>query len=320
MEFRQLECFVRTADFGSTCRAAESLHTSQSSVSKHITALERELEITLFVRTNRGVRLTPDGHELYDHARRILQNARMMQTMSGKKRHQKFRIACYASAMISRLFCDYYMTLPQGEYKGIFLEGTVEEIIDYVHNDITEIGIVFLPENKHKYFERLLAGKNLDFVEISRHDLCIYASEKSSLYNKSIVHFSELENIRFIQRVDGFFSVENNLGGYGQDLFADVQINKVITTNSDNQLIETILNTDLCNIGIRLINSNYRKYAIKDIPIAGCSGCLSLGYIRRNKSTMSPEVGSFLKRIVENLCAVQHGQRRGHKHNQHSFL
>ena len=43
MELRQLEHFVTTADFGSTRRAAETLYTSQSSVSKNISMLEEEL-------------------------------------------------------------------------------------------------------------------------------------------------------------------------------------------------------------------------------------------------------------------------------------
>ena len=43
MELRQLEHFVTTADFGSTRRAAETLYTSQSSVSKNISMLDEEL-------------------------------------------------------------------------------------------------------------------------------------------------------------------------------------------------------------------------------------------------------------------------------------
>lgn len=68
MELRQLEHFVTTADFGSTRRAAETLYTSQSSVSKNISMLEEELGVTLFVRSNRGVSLTEAGREFYDQA------------------------------------------------------------------------------------------------------------------------------------------------------------------------------------------------------------------------------------------------------------
>lgn len=89
MELRQLEHFVTTADFGSTRRAAETLYTSQSSVSKNISMLEEELGVTLFVRSNRGVSLTEAGREFYDQAHAILQNVRLMKQMGRQKNTRK---------------------------------------------------------------------------------------------------------------------------------------------------------------------------------------------------------------------------------------
>lgn len=89
MELRQLEHFVTTADFGSTRRAAETLYTSQSSVSKNISMLEEELGVTLFVRSNRGVSLTEAGREFYDQAHAILQNVRLMKQMGRQKKYKK---------------------------------------------------------------------------------------------------------------------------------------------------------------------------------------------------------------------------------------
>lgn len=89
MELRQLEHFVTTADFGSTRRAAETLYTSQSSVSKNISMLEEELGVTLFVRSNRGVSLTEAGREFYGQAHTVLQNVRLMKQMGRQKKIQE---------------------------------------------------------------------------------------------------------------------------------------------------------------------------------------------------------------------------------------
>ncbi|PPD15534.1 MAG: LysR family transcriptional regulator [Methylobacterium sp.] len=59
-----LRAFLAVAAEGSTARAAEKLHLSQSAVSKKIQALEVLLEATLFERGPRGVKLTEAG-ELY---------------------------------------------------------------------------------------------------------------------------------------------------------------------------------------------------------------------------------------------------------------
>ena len=57
--------FYHTARCGSITRAAELLYSNQPNVTRVIKLLESELGCQLFSRTNRGVRLTPEGERLY---------------------------------------------------------------------------------------------------------------------------------------------------------------------------------------------------------------------------------------------------------------
>ena len=134
MEFRQLECFVTTAELGSMHRAAEALFTSQSSVSKHVSMLEEELGKQLFLRTNRGVRLTDVGREIYHHACGILQNIRTIKEMDSTAPRRRISIACYPSTsdLASVLL---YNAVNAAEYHMAFREGTVREIINCVDDD-----------------------------------------------------------------------------------------------------------------------------------------------------------------------------------------
>jgi DNA-binding transcriptional LysR family regulator len=72
MEVRQLRYFVAVAEREHFGQAAESLHIVQAAVSKQVARLERELGLTLFDRSHRRVRLTPDGQAFLPHARRAL--------------------------------------------------------------------------------------------------------------------------------------------------------------------------------------------------------------------------------------------------------
>ncbi len=72
MELYQLRTFVTVADTGNLTQAAERLFTSQPAVSAHIKALEEELEIKLFDRTPKGMRLTENGFALREKAQRVL--------------------------------------------------------------------------------------------------------------------------------------------------------------------------------------------------------------------------------------------------------
>lgn len=61
MELYQLRTFVTVADTGNLTQAAERLFTSQPTVSAYIKALEEQLDIKLFDRTPKGMRLTDNG-------------------------------------------------------------------------------------------------------------------------------------------------------------------------------------------------------------------------------------------------------------------
>ena len=62
MTFNQLKYVVAVAKTGSINKAAADLFISQSVVSTAIAGLEKEIGHDIFVRSNRGVALTPFGH------------------------------------------------------------------------------------------------------------------------------------------------------------------------------------------------------------------------------------------------------------------
>ncbi|MDV3125006.1 LysR family transcriptional regulator [Mycobacterium sp. 21AC1] len=78
MDLRQLEYFIAVADELSFTRAAQRVHVVQSALSTSIKKLEDDLEVQLFDRSRQHIRLTPAGERLREHARHLLQNARLV--------------------------------------------------------------------------------------------------------------------------------------------------------------------------------------------------------------------------------------------------
>jgi len=68
LPFRWIETFRIVASAGSMTDAAQILSLDQSAMSRHISALEGHLNLTLFDRTKRRLRLTPEGQELLPEA------------------------------------------------------------------------------------------------------------------------------------------------------------------------------------------------------------------------------------------------------------
>ena len=67
ISFDYYRAFYYVAKYGSISQAAEALMNNQPNVSRTIKNLESELNCTLFVRSRKGVELTPEGEMLYAH-------------------------------------------------------------------------------------------------------------------------------------------------------------------------------------------------------------------------------------------------------------
>ena len=67
-----LALFVSTADHGSLSAAARKLDVSPAVASAALKRLEQQLEVRLFARSTRSLRLTPEGEQFLVHARNAL--------------------------------------------------------------------------------------------------------------------------------------------------------------------------------------------------------------------------------------------------------
>lgn len=330
MEIRHIECFKLAAEHGSTRRAAEHLYTSQSCVSKNIAMLEEELGVQLFERSNRGLTLTSQGRELYEHARSILHGLELFKAVHSRQTAQVLRIASYPSKMLSHYLCVLYneMQERQGEQKNpreqeekdararnpkngqacppftlTFLEGSISETMEYVERGLADLGFVYFYSAQARQFRHILGHKELVYTELSRNEPCIYVGPKNRFYDRESITFRELDACRFIQSTKDYFSIDHHIDSISLGMGNVSRLNNVITTNSDNLLIEMLLYTDVCNFGIRLLKDAYRIHAIRDIPIEGCGSCLSLGYIKRQKFQPGPEYERFIELIRTQLLA-----------------
>jgi len=82
MEVHQLRYALAVADERSFTAAANVLHVSQSGVSAQVALLERELGLTLFDRSSRGVRITPAGEPVLEQLRRALTELDRVRTVA----------------------------------------------------------------------------------------------------------------------------------------------------------------------------------------------------------------------------------------------
>ncbi len=104
LDLRSLEIFRTVAVEGSVTKAAMKLNRVQSNISTRIKQLEQHLKKNLFLRQNRGLTLTPDGHLLLSYADRLLQlTMESTEALNEGKPSGVFRIGTMESTAAARL-------------------------------------------------------------------------------------------------------------------------------------------------------------------------------------------------------------------------
>ena len=118
MQLRQLEYFIAVSEHLNFTKAAKQFYISQTAVTLQIKALEEELGVTLFQRTNRKVALTPAGKTFLDDARAIIRRAkdaaeRAKKADTGLTGHLNFGyIKGYEKNFLPDVLSEFHTTYP----------------------------------------------------------------------------------------------------------------------------------------------------------------------------------------------------------------
>lgn len=144
--FQLMKLFVRIVETGSLSAVARELDTTQPTVSKQLTALERHLGARLLNRTTRGLSPTEAGAAFYDRATRILedlQEAEASLTQLQNRATGTLRIS--ASVAFGQIFLVPSLLEFRGKYPEIHIDLSLNDrFVDLVQEG-TDLAIRFGP-------------------------------------------------------------------------------------------------------------------------------------------------------------------------------
>lgn len=198
MDIKILKSFITVAKHKSFSEAARELHTVQPAISRHISALETELEVRLFNRNSRDVLITQAGEQLLKDAKVILtltEQAKVQVKRADNGQLGTLNIAHLSSA------CLTFMATLVRTYKTLFpqvhvtlFEMTATEQIEALKNE--QIDIAFsrpLPNAivddficHSIYIDKLVAivNQNHVFSIKKKIDLMEFKNEKFIIFNR----------------------------------------------------------------------------------------------------------------------------------------
>lgn len=141
--------FYYVAKYQNISQAAKLLLNNQPNLTRAIKNLEGELGCPLFIRTNHGVKLTPEGERLYAHIQIAIENIEAGEAEIIESRNlEKGQVFVAASEVA--LHCVLLPALKKYRtlYPGIKLQisnHSTPQAIEAIKNDIADIAVVTTP-------------------------------------------------------------------------------------------------------------------------------------------------------------------------------
>lgn len=160
MNLKQLEAFVKVAEENSFSKAAKELFLTQPTISAHITSLEKEFDVRLFVRNTKEVNLSDDGKLLYNYAKQIVELEHEIENIfSDRCEHSTEEKGCITIAastipaqyLLPNILAQFTERCPGEQFKLVESDsaGVVNMIVDH-KVDVGFTGTVL--EKKHCHY------------------------------------------------------------------------------------------------------------------------------------------------------------------------
>jgi DNA-binding transcriptional LysR family regulator len=190
MTLAQLRILVAVAEHGGFTAAAEHIGSSQPAVSRAVSALERELHATLFVRHRDGTSPTEAGKLAIRHARETIRHhdrlTREVAAIAGRV-SGTLRVASLPSATGSLLAAPLRAFTDRHPHVDVRLfEGTDQEVRDWLARGGADIGVVTLP------------APGYDCITLGADEMVVVLPPAHPLARAAAVGLGKLEAERFI--------------------------------------------------------------------------------------------------------------------------
>ena len=218
MTFQQLKYVITVAETGTITEAAGKLYVSQPSLTKAIHELEKEMNIVIFNRTNKGISLSREGDEFLGYARQVLDQAAILEDKykGGHGGKKKFCVSTQHYSFAVNAFVDVIRKFDARKYDFTLRETQTYEIIEDVAKLKSEIGILYTSSQNETIIMKLIRQNDLKFEELFVAKPHVFISSKHPLADKEALTLEDLEEYPYLSFEQGdynsfYFSEERSI-------------------------------------------------------------------------------------------------------------
>lgn len=297
MTILQLKYVIAVANAPSLREAASGLFISQPALSLAIRELEEELNVRLFERTNKGIRITKEGEEFLIYAKETVSQYKIIEDRYLGKRKEKehFSVSMQHYVFAVHAFVNVVKKYDSEKYVYSVQETRTDEVLANVRNLKSEIGIISYSARSEKLIKKLFREYGLKFHQLMKRDTYVYVWKKHPLAKKKILSLKELEDypcITFDQSSDNeFYLPEEALSNY--------DFGRLIKSNDRATSAELMVALNGYSIGTGImtdsiaIKSDYCVIKLEE------EDPLTIGYIVRENHNLSDIGKSYIEELLK---------------------
>ena len=308
MTLNQLNYIITIAESGSINKAAEQLYLSQPSLTGAVQDLERELGITLFHRSGRGVTLTGDGAEFLLYAKQLYGQYVNILEKYGKNGSlkKKFGVSTQHYSFAVKAFVEMAKEFDMSKYEFAIRETRTAEVIRDVSTMKSEIGVLYLCDFNRKSLEKMLRTAGLEFHHLIECQAYVYLWKEHPLAKEESISFRQLEEYPCLAFEQG----DNSSFYLAEEILSDNEYPQIIRANDRATMLNLMVGLNgytLCS-GIICEELNGNQFAA--VPFRddeeNRNSTMEIGYVVR-KNTFLSRMGEIYVQALKRCLGIRGG-------------
>lgn len=302
MTLQQLRYITTVADTGTITEAAKKLYISQPSLTNAIHELEKEMGITIFNRTNKGIFISREGEEFLGYARQVLEQTTILEDKykkngGGKK---QFCVSTQHYSFAVNAFVELVKKYGQEEYDFSLRETQTYKLIEDVAQMRSEIGILFLNDFNEKVIMKILKSSDLEFNLLFVAEPHVFISRHHPLAKKKIITNEELAEYPYLSYEQG----EHNSFYFSEEIFSSFERKKNIRVSDRATLFNLLIGLNGYTVCSGIIDQKLNGEDIIAVPLAD-EGDMRIGYVTHRKGMISRLGETYLEALKKYITGEQ---------------
>ena len=277
--------------------AASHLYVSQPALSTTIRELEEELNIKLFDRNNKGVKITAEGMEFLTYAKQAVSQYEVIEDryIDKWKDRKHFSVSMQHYVFALHAFINTISKYDVNKYSYSVNETKTDDVLRDVNNMKSEIGIISYSKSNEKLINKLFREYQLIFTPIMTRDTYAYLWKTHPLADKKELSLDELTDypcISFDQNSESEYYLS-------EEALSDYEFEKHIKSNDRATTAELMASLNGYSIGT---GNMTESIALRDDFV--CiklkeEDPLTIGYIVRENHEMSDIGKTYIEEILK---------------------